>query len=112
MDRTASSLVGQTFLSAIACASEGHSCPPEHMQCSRRYNRLNHGAPMFIAAVTVHVKPEFVEQFIPATLDNATNTRKEPGNIRFDVAQAIDDPARFLLYEVYHTPEDFKRHQE
>jgi autoinducer 2-degrading protein len=71
------------------------------------------GSPaMFIVAVTILVKPEFVEQFIPATFDNASNTRKEPGNIRFDVSQSLDDPARFFLYEVYHTPDDFKRHQE
>ena len=46
---------------------------------------------MYIVSVTVHVRPEFVKQFIPAILDNARNTRKEPGNIRFDVSQAEDD---------------------
>ena len=67
---------------------------------------------MYIVSVTVHVKPEAIDRFIEAALDNARNTRTEPGNIRFDVAQAVDDPARFLLYEVYHSPEDFARHQQ
>jgi autoinducer 2-degrading protein len=67
---------------------------------------------MYVVSVTVFVKPEFASEFITAILDNATNTRKEPGNIRFDVSQGEDDPNRFLLYEVYHTKEDFARHQE
>ena len=67
---------------------------------------------MYVVSVTVFVKAEFVARFAEAILDNATNTRKEPGNIRFDVSQGEDDPSRFLLYEVYHTKEDFARHQE
>jgi autoinducer 2-degrading protein len=67
---------------------------------------------MFVVAVTVWVKPEFVEQFKAATLENARNTRKEAGNLRFDVSQAEEDPTRFLLYEVYHRKEDFAAHQQ
>ena len=68
-------------------------------------------AGMYIVSVTVHVKPEHVPAFIEAVLDNARNTRREPGNVRFDVSQAEDDPNRFLLYEVYHAKEDFAAHQ-
>ena len=67
---------------------------------------------MYIVAVTLFVKPEHVPAFIEATLDNARNTRTEPGNIRFDVSQAEDDPNRFLLYEAYHQKDDFTRHQQ
>jgi quinol monooxygenase YgiN len=67
---------------------------------------------MYVVSVTIFVKPESVEQFIRATLDNSTNSRREPGNVRFDVLQAEDDPTRFLLYEVYHVKEDFARHQQ
>jgi autoinducer 2-degrading protein len=66
---------------------------------------------MYVVAVTIFVKPENVEQFIEATLDNARNTRKEPGNVRFDVLQAEDDPTRFLLYEAYHEKAGFAAHQ-
>jgi autoinducer 2-degrading protein len=66
---------------------------------------------MYVVSVTVHVKGEFVAPFIDAVLDNARNTRREPGNIRFDVSRAEDDPNRFLLYEVYHSKEDFAAHQ-
>ena len=67
---------------------------------------------MYIVSVTIFVKPQFVEPFIEATLDNARNTRHEPGNIRFDVSRCEDDPARFLLYEAYRTKEDFAAHQK
>jgi len=67
---------------------------------------------MYIVSVTVRVKPEAVDGFIEATLDNARNTRTEPGNVRFDIARANDEPTRFLLYEVYRTPDDFTAHQQ
>jgi autoinducer 2-degrading protein len=66
---------------------------------------------MYVVSVTVFVKAEFVEAFIEATYDNAANTRREPGNVRFDVSRAEEDPARFLLYEVYREKEDFAAHQ-
>ena len=67
---------------------------------------------MYVVSVTIYIKPEFTAQFIEAVIDNASNTRKEPGNIRFDVHQAEDDPNRFLLHEVYKTKEDFAAHQQ
>ena len=67
---------------------------------------------MYVVAVTVYVKPPFVQQFIEAILDNARNTRREPGNVRFDVLRAEEDASRFLLYEVYREKEDFAKHQQ
>jgi len=67
---------------------------------------------MFIVHVQVHVKPELVEDFRRASLENASKSIKEPGIARFDVIQQSDDPTRFLLVEVYRTPEDPARHKE
>ena len=67
---------------------------------------------MYIVAVTIFVKPEHVESFVKATLDNARNTRKEPGNVRFDVLRAEEDPNRFMLYEAYRAKEDVAKHQQ
>ena len=67
---------------------------------------------MYVVSVTVNVKPESVEQFVEATLDNARNTRQEPGNVRFDVLQAEEEPTRFLLYEAYRGKDDFAAHQQ
>jgi autoinducer 2-degrading protein len=67
---------------------------------------------MFIVHVFVHVKTEFVEAFKAATIQNARNSVQEPGIARFDVIQQQDDPTRFVLVEVYRTPDDPARHKE
>ena len=67
---------------------------------------------MHIVHVHVRVKPEAVEAFKQASLDNASNSVKEAGVARFDVVQQSDDPTRFVLVEVYHTPDDQLKHRE
>ena len=67
---------------------------------------------MYVVVVNLHVKPDCVDAFVKATLDNARHTRREPDNARFDVVQAEDDPNRFLLYEVYQSQEGFVKHQQ
>jgi len=67
---------------------------------------------MYIVHVHVHVKPDQIEAFKAATLENARNSLKEPGIARFDVIQQADDPTRFVLVEVYRTPEDPAKHKE
>jgi quinol monooxygenase YgiN len=67
---------------------------------------------MLIVHVHVHVKPEFVEAFKQATIENARNSVKEPGIARFDVIQQADDPTRFVLVEVYRTVEATNAHKQ
>ena len=67
---------------------------------------------MHVVCIHVHVKPENREDFIQATLENARSTLKEPGNLRFDVNQQVDDPNRFVLYEVYRDEEGMNAHKE
>ncbi len=67
---------------------------------------------MQIVLVHVHVKPEFIEAFKQASIDNASNSVKEAGIARFDVIQQADDPARFILVEVYKTADAPAAHKE
>jgi autoinducer 2-degrading protein len=67
---------------------------------------------MFIVHVFVHVKPDKVEAFRSASLENARESIKELGIVRFDVIQQIDDPTRFVLVEVYRTEDDPAKHKE
>jgi autoinducer 2-degrading protein len=67
---------------------------------------------MLIVHVFVHVKPDTVDAFTAATLENAQNSIREPGVVRFDVVRQEDDPTRFLLIEIYRTPADPARHKE
>lgn len=56
---------------------------------------------MIATLVYVDVKPECVEAFEKITVYNHDNTRKEPGNVRFDVLRANENPTQFVLYEVF-----------
>jgi len=67
---------------------------------------------MNVVLVHVHVKPEFMEAFKQATVQNASSSVKEPGIARFDVIQQADDPTRFILVEVYKTVEASAAHKE
>lgn len=67
---------------------------------------------MLIVHVFVHVKPDQVDAFQKATLENARNSVQEPGVARFDVIRQQDDPARFVLLEVYRTEQDPGRHKD
>lgn len=67
---------------------------------------------MHILMVHIQVKPDSVEAFIAATLENARGSNAEPGCVRWDFLQQLDDPTRFCLYEVYRSPEALAAHRE
>jgi quinol monooxygenase YgiN len=67
---------------------------------------------MLVVHVHARVKAEFIEAFREATLENARNSVQETGIARFDVLQQSDDPAKFVLVEVYRTVEAPVRHKE
>ena len=66
---------------------------------------------MLIVHVHVHVKPEHIEAFKLATIENAANSVKEPGIARFDFLQQADDPSRFVLLEAYRDTEATTHHK-
>lgn len=66
---------------------------------------------MIVTCVHVCVKDEFIQEFVEATLKNHAGTRKEPGNLRFDVLQSNEDPSRFMLYEVFESEEASAHHK-
>jgi quinol monooxygenase YgiN len=66
---------------------------------------------VLVVQVHVHVKPEAVDAFLAATLENARHSVEEPGVVRFDVLQETEDPTRFQLLEIYRTAEDPARHK-
>jgi len=67
---------------------------------------------MLVVHVFVHVKPEYLEEFMRATIENARGSIEEPGIARFDVVQENDNPCKFVLVEIYRTPGDPARHKE
>lgn len=56
---------------------------------------------MIVTIVHIEVKPEHVDSFIEATMENHFASVKEPGNLRFDFIRNDDHPELFVLYEAY-----------
>lgn len=67
---------------------------------------------MIVTTVSVHVKAEHLPEFIEATLENHRCSVLEPGNLRFDILQCLNDPTRFTFYEAYESPEAVAAHKD
>lgn len=67
---------------------------------------------MIVTCVHVKVRPENIQDFIKAITENHRGAVGEPGNLRFDVLQQADDPARFMIYEAYESEEAIRLHKE
>lgn len=67
---------------------------------------------MQIVHVHVNVKPEHIEAFKQATIENASHSVQESGIARFDVLQQTEDPTKFILVEIYKTADAPGAHKE
>ena len=66
---------------------------------------------MIVTLVHVHVKEEFLDNFISETGKNHRESVREPGNLRFDILQDASDPFRFTFYEAYETEDAAAAHK-
>lgn len=68
---------------------------------------------MHIVLVLVTVRPEMLAEFEAALLHNARESvQKDEGCLRFDVSQQQDDPAKWILHEVYTGPAAHAAHRQ
>ncbi|HKG25408.1 MAG TPA: putative quinol monooxygenase [Thermomicrobiales bacterium] len=66
---------------------------------------------MFVVVVLCQVKPDQVEAFVEASLDDARHSvLDEPDCLRFDLVQDDEDPTKIWLYEVYQDRAAFDHH--
>ena len=57
---------------------------------------------MIALIVTIQIQPDHREAFMESMMDDARGSNNdEPGCLRFDVLQDIEDPNKIHLYEVY-----------
>ena len=66
----------------------------------------------FVLQVDIRIKPENVDAFMKAVLENAAASRKEPDCKQFDVVVDPKDSTRVMLYEVYTDEKAFEEHQK
>lgn len=68
---------------------------------------------LHVISAPQYVQSEHVNKFIEAVaLDGIGSTHEEPGCLRFDVYQNINDPEELYLYEVYVNPPAFDYHRD
>ena len=67
---------------------------------------------MFVVIANIQVKPECVEAFREACIENSRGSLQEPECLRFDVLQDREDPTKFSLYEIYRRAEGFAAHKQ
>jgi quinol monooxygenase YgiN len=60
----------------------------------------------------ITVKQDCLDAFKAATLENGETSIKEHGILRFDFVQQADDPTRFVLVEIYRSPDAQAVHRE
>jgi quinol monooxygenase YgiN len=66
-----------------------------------------------VVLVQVTIRPELQLEFEAALLHNARESiRRDPGCLRFDVSQDKENPARWVLYEVYDSPAAHAAHRQ
>ena len=67
---------------------------------------------MDVTVVYIHVKPEHLADFVESIGANHARSVQEPGNLRFDILQSVDDPTRFVTYMAYRDEVSAKAHRE
>ncbi|MBV9491246.1 MAG: antibiotic biosynthesis monooxygenase [Verrucomicrobia bacterium] len=67
---------------------------------------------MVILHVHVQVRSEYLEAFRDAICENARSSVQEPGVVRFDVLQQVDEPTRFVLVEIYRDDAAVEAHRQ
>jgi quinol monooxygenase YgiN len=65
-----------------------------------------------VLQVSIRIKPENVERFMPMLMENARAARQEPGCRQFEVLVDPEDRTRVMLFEVYEDKGAFEIHQQ
>ncbi len=61
---------------------------------------------MYVVLVQVTVRQEMLAEFERVLIHNARESvARDRGCLRFDVSQHVDDPTRWVLYEMYDAPD-------
>jgi len=67
---------------------------------------------VFAIHVQPQAKPPYISAFKQACIENAKESLKEEGIVRFDIVRQQDDPTHFILIEVYRNKDAPSKHKE
>ena len=66
---------------------------------------------MIYVVATLTIKPETRAEFIAAATACIKETRKEPGNIAYDLHESVTDPAKMVFVEQWENAEALVPHR-
>jgi autoinducer 2-degrading protein len=67
---------------------------------------------MYVQIVQLRVKPDRIDDFLAAFRGNYEGTRKEPGNVRFELLRSREQSNLFAVYEVFESEAARDAHRE
>lgn len=67
---------------------------------------------MIYVVATLSVKPEARAELIEAAKACIAGSRKEPGNIAYDLHESVTDPARMVFVEQWENAEALEPHRK
>lgn len=67
---------------------------------------------MLIQLVNIRIRPGMREAFLEAFAINTEGTRREPGNLRFDVLCDPEDSHNLYIYEVFRDEAALEAHRQ
>lgn len=67
---------------------------------------------MLIQLVSIEVIPGHRDEFLRAFQINCDGTRKEPGNLRFDLLNDPEDENKFTVYEIFKSEAALEDHRK
>ena len=75
------------------------------------HNNKPGGLPLIYVVATLSVKPEARAELIEAAKACIEATRKEPGNIAYDLHESVTDPSRMVFVEQWENAEALVPHR-
>ena len=65
---------------------------------------------MDVTVTHIHIRPDHIADFMESIRVNHEQSILEPGNLRFDILQSVDDPTRFVTYMAYRDEDASNAH--
>jgi quinol monooxygenase YgiN len=66
---------------------------------------------MYVIFNIIWVKQEYLEPFLAGVTQHAKNSSAEPGCVRYEVMQDVNEPHIVCLYEVFRDEDAFNKHR-
>jgi autoinducer 2-degrading protein len=67
---------------------------------------------VYVVLGTIKVKPAHLAEFLVHVRAHAEASAREPGCVRYEVLQDLDDPLTICLYEVFRSEADLHVHHQ